>query len=91
MIKILKVAKYLEENPNSYLSDIARNLNLSTGAVHRALKELQEFIITRSISQELGMNLPNLPVLIRLKEGVTFEGLVKYFAKKKKLEEITKA
>jgi len=88
VVNILRVAKYLQENPDSYLRDISRNLNLSTSVVHRSLKELENFIITRSVNTELETKLPNLPVFIRLKDSITFEGIVNYFAKKKKLDEI---
>jgi hypothetical protein len=90
LINIIKIAKYLEENPNSYLREIARNLNISPGSVHRALKEMEDFIETSSINQQFSTNLPNLPVFIRLKEGITADGLARYFARKEKLKKIVK-
>ncbi len=90
LIKVFKVVKYLEENPNSYLREIARDLGLSSGSVHRVLRKINDFIEIKSIDQDFGVSLPRIPIFIKLKDGVTAEGLANYFLKKKKLEEALK-
>ncbi len=81
---ILRVVKFLEENPDTYLREISRNLNLNPATVHRCLKEISEFIVAKPLADTMD-GLPNLPVLIRLKEGVTAEGIARFLKFKKKL------
>ena len=86
--KAIKIIKYIEDNPNTHLRDIARNLNINPATVHRVLKALSDFIEVTSINEQFNINLPNLPVFIRLKEGVTAEGIVKYLKIREKLEKM---
>ena len=83
--KAIRIIKYIEDNPNTHLRDIARNLNINPATVHRVLKALSDFIEVTSINEQFNINLPNLPVFIRLKEGVTAEGIVKYLKIREKL------
>ncbi len=84
--KAMKVLKYIEENPNTYLRDISRSLGINPATVHRILKELTPFLEFTSVNDQLkGVELPNLPTFIRLKEGYTVEGILKYLKVKEKL------
>ncbi|OYT42536.1 MAG: hypothetical protein B6U78_01050 [Candidatus Aenigmarchaeota archaeon ex4484_224] len=84
--KMIKIVKYIEENPNTYVRDIARNLGMNPATVHRILKHLNEFLEFVSLSNRVDANLPNLPVFIRLKEGVTADGIIKFIIAKNELE-----
>jgi len=59
---------------------------MNPATVHRTLKDLENFIVTRAINQEVGGNLPNLPIMIRLKEGVTAEGIIRFLKIKEKIK-----
>lgn len=84
--KALKVLKYIEENPNTYLRDISRALEINPATVHRILKELSPFLEFTSVNERLkGIELPNLPTFIRIKEGYTVEGILRYLKVKEKL------
>jgi len=85
--KIFLIAKFIELHPDTYLQEIARNLKMHPYTVHRCLKEIHEFLMTKSYSEQLGMNF-NLPILIRLKEGITAEGIVRYLKVKDKIKSI---
>jgi len=83
--KAIKVIKFIEENPNTYLRDISRNLQMNPATVHRILKTLSPFLEFTSINQELkNVELPNLPTFVRLKEGYTLEGIMKFLEFKRK-------
>ncbi len=84
--KLVRIVKFIEENPNTYLRDISRNLGINPATVHRVLKLINDFIEVTSINDKIEANLPNLPLFIRLKEGVTTEGIVKFVATRQKLE-----
>ncbi|MDI6807188.1 MAG: winged helix-turn-helix domain-containing protein [Candidatus Aenigmarchaeota archaeon] len=89
--QILKIVKFLEENPNTYLREISRSLNISSSTVHRCLKEISEFLITKSVADGVGsLELPNLPIMIRLKQGVNAEGIIRFLRMKEKIENIKK-
>jgi hypothetical protein len=85
ILNILRVARFIKDNPNTYLREIARRLNMNASVVHRTLKDIGDFIVPRSINEEIGANLPNMPIFIRLKEGVTPEGILKFLNLKEKL------
>jgi DNA-binding Lrp family transcriptional regulator len=88
---IARIVKFLEQNPNTYLREISRNLNLSPSTVHACLKEISDFLIVKSVVDGIGnIDLPNLPLMIRLKEGVTAEGIIKFLRTKEKIEEVMK-
>ena len=86
----IRIVKFIENNPNTHMREIARNLDLNPATVHRILKELQEFLIFRSLNQEVDRPLPNMPVLIKLKDGITTEGIVRYLKVKERLRKIEK-
>jgi DNA-binding Lrp family transcriptional regulator len=87
---ILRIVKFLEENPNSHLREIARALNLNPAIVHRCLKEINDFITVEPIIRSSADSFPNLPVMIRLKEGVTVEGILRFLKIKEKIERFKK-
>jgi hypothetical protein len=74
-----KVLKYIEENPDTYLRDISRNLNLSPSIVYRILKKTSIFLETKSVG------ITHMPILIKLKQGATAEGIIKFLKIKEKL------
>jgi DNA-binding MarR family transcriptional regulator len=88
--QILRIVKFLEENPNSYLREIARALNLNPAIVHRCLKEINDFIITEPVIRSSVDSFPNLPVMIRLKEGVTTDGILRFLQIREKIERFNK-
>jgi len=71
--------KFIEENPDTYLREISRELNLSPSTVNLILKQVYDFIEKKSVG------LPNIPILIRLKEGKTPEGIIKFLKIKEKI------
>lgn len=85
LANIYRVAKFLEKNPDTYIREIARSLDMSPGTVHRVIKSIEEFVITRSVTEELRTSLPNLPIMIRLKPGVTAEGILRFLKFKERL------
>lgn len=88
LISIIKVAKFIESNPNTHLREISRQLIMNPAIVHRALGDIEEFLVTRSFNEEIGSGIPNMPVLVRLKENVTTEGILKFLKVKNMLEEV---
>lgn len=80
----LEIVRLLENNKKSYLRQIARNLNLPTFTVSRCLKILDDFVVMESINGKL-RDLPNLPTLIRLKDGVKADNIIRYLRTKDKL------
>ena len=85
---IVRVVRFIQENPNTYLREIARELNLNPATVHRILKEIEEFLETEAVDGKVNLELPNLPVLLRLKKNVTVEGIIKYLKVKERLKGI---
>jgi DNA-binding MarR family transcriptional regulator len=86
--QILRIVKFLEENPNSYLREIARTLNLNPAIVHRCLKEINDFIITEPVIKSSIDSLPNLPIMIRLKEGVTVDGILRFLQIRERIDRL---
>lgn len=82
---LLRILKFIEENPNTHIRGIAEVLKSHPETVRRMLKRVSEFIEFQSFSDKTG-NLPNLPVLIKLKEGVTAEGISRYLRVRDKLK-----
>lgn len=87
MVNTIKIIKFIEQNPGTHIREIARSLSLNPATVHRILKEMQEFLTFRSLNYEVDRPLPNMPTLIRLKDGVTAEGILRYLRVKEKLKE----
>ncbi len=85
--EILAIVKFIKNNPGCYLREIARNLNLSPAVVRKRLKEISEFLKFVPLKRKLDadVNLPNLPVFIYLKDGITLSGIKRYLEIKKKL------
>jgi hypothetical protein len=86
---LYKVVKFIENNPDTYVREIARSLNIHMEIVRRCLKTLSEFIETREFADPQ-LNLPQLPILIRLKEGYTAEKVIKAINIIKKIESLDK-
>ncbi len=84
-LNIAKVAKFIEVNPDTHLREIARNLKLHPYVTQKCIREINEFIVTRSFNEEAAKTLPNLPIMIRLKEGITAEGIARYLRTRDKL------
>ncbi|HLC59499.1 MAG TPA: hypothetical protein VJH34_03165 [archaeon] len=85
---VARVAKFIELNPDTHLREIARELKLHPYVVERCLKDMSEFIVYRSVNEQLGgEGLPNLPIYIKLKEGVTAEGIVRFLMVRNKIKE----
>ena len=82
----MKVLKYIEENPNTYLRDISRSLGINPATVHRILKSINEFLEFTSINERIEANLPNMPVFVKLKDGITPEGILRYVITKNEIE-----
>lgn len=83
---VIRIVKFIQENPNTHLREISRELGLNPATVHRILKEIEEFLVMEAVDSKVEMELPNLPVLIRLKEGVTPEGIIRFLKIKDKIK-----
>jgi len=75
---LIKVLKFIEENPGTYLREISRELKISPSAVYSCLKEVSEFLDLSSTIGKEDIELPNLPISIKLKQGYTAEGIIRY-------------
>jgi len=83
---ILKILKFVEENPGTYLREISRELKISPSLVYSCLKEVNEFLDLSSPIGKEDIELPNLPISIKLKQGYTAEGIIRYLRFKKMLK-----
>lgn len=83
---IAKIARFIGANPETHLMEISRNLKLHPYTVQRCLKKIGEFLVLRSVNQQLGEGLPNLPTYIRLKEGITPDGIIRYLKVRNKIK-----
>jgi len=75
---LFKVLKFIEENPGTYLREISRELKISPSTVYSCLKEVSEFLELFSPIGKEDIELPNLPISIKLKQGYTAEGIIRY-------------
>jgi predicted transcriptional regulator len=75
---LFKVLKFIEENPGTYLREISRELKISPSLVYSCLKEVSEFLELSSPIGKEDIELPNLPISIKLKQGYTAEGIIRY-------------
>jgi DNA-binding Lrp family transcriptional regulator len=82
---LLKILKFIEENPGTYLREISRELKISPSLVYSCLKEVNEFLELSSPIGKEDIELPNLPISIKLKQGYTAEGIIRYLRFKKML------
>jgi predicted transcriptional regulator with HTH domain len=80
---LLKILKFIEENPETYLREISRELKISPSLVYSCLKEVNEFLELSSPIGKEDIELPNLPISIKLKQGYTAEGIIRYLRFKK--------
>ena len=85
---IVRIVRFIEQNPGTHVREIARSLSLNPATVHRTLKEMQEFLTFRSLNHEIDRPLPNMPTLIKLKDGITTEGVLRYLKVKEKLKRV---
>jgi len=83
---LIKVLKFIEENPRTYLREISRELKISPSTVYSCLKEISEFLELSSPLGKEDIELPNLPISIKLKDGYTAEGILRYLKFKKMLK-----
>jgi len=82
---LFKVLKFIEENPGTYLREISRELKISPSIVYSCLKEVSEFLELSSPIGKEDVELPNLPISIKLKQGYTAEGIMRYLRFKRML------
>ena len=75
---LFRVVKFIEENPGTYLREISRELKISPSTVYSCLKELGDFLEISSPIGKEDIELPNLPISIKLKQGYTAEGIMRY-------------
>jgi hypothetical protein len=75
---LLRILKFIEENPGTYLREISRELKISPSLVYSCLKEVNEFLELSSPIGKEDIELPNLPISIKLKQGYTAEGIIRY-------------
>jgi predicted transcriptional regulator len=75
---LFKVLKFIEENPGTYLREISRELKISPSLVYSCLKEVNEFLELSSPIGKEDIELPNLPISLKLKQGYTAEGIIRY-------------
>ncbi len=83
---IYKILKFIELNPGTYLREISRELKINPSLVYSCLKEVSQFL---DLSSPIGiedLELPKLPISIKIKEGYTAEGILRYL----KFKEILK-
>lgn len=81
--RTIQIFRYIEGNPGTYLTGIAEDIKLPKGTVYNCLRVLEPFIDRESVADSVGIPLPNLPTLLRIKPGST-ELLVKNWIKNKK-------
>ncbi len=86
--RAVKIFRYIESNPGSYLSVIAEDLKLPKGTVYNCLRVLEPFIERESVADSVGISLPNLPNLITIKAGATEILVMKWIKNKKSLKGI---
>lgn len=86
LINLLKIVKYIEQNPGTYLNEISKKLKLNQATVFRALNELDMFIERTSVNEQFTeINLPQLPITLKLRETATFEGIKRFILVKDKI------
>ncbi len=70
LVNLFRVARFIAKNPGTWLREIVRELDMTPGTVARCLKDLDPYI-ERRYAVPNGANLPNLPVSLTLKPGVS--------------------
>jgi hypothetical protein len=83
---LIRILKFIEENPGTYLREISRELKISPSLVYSCLKEVNEFLELSSPIGKEDIELPNLPISIKLKQGYRAEGIIRYLRFKKMLK-----
>jgi DNA-binding Lrp family transcriptional regulator len=83
---LIRILKFIEENPGTYLREISRELKISPSLVYSCLKEVSEFLELSSPIGKEDIELPNLPISIKLKQGYRAEGIIRYLRFKKMLK-----
>lgn len=86
LANILKVARFISENPDTWLREISRGLSMSPGRVSSHLKDLGPFLERKDLVPA-GTSLPNLPVLLNLKPGVDEKVIIRGLKLRKALRE----
>jgi hypothetical protein len=82
---LYRMVKFIENNPGTYIREIARSLNIHMETVRRCLKILAEFIQIKEYGDPR-LSLPQLPMLISLKNGYTAEGIIRAINTMRKIE-----
>lgn len=82
---LYKIVKFIENNPGTYLREISRSLNMHTEIVRRCLKTLSQYVDIKEFGDQ-NFSLPQLPMLISMKEGYTAEGIIRTINVMRKLE-----
>ncbi|MEM5802806.1 MAG: hypothetical protein QXO57_02510 [Candidatus Aenigmatarchaeota archaeon] len=88
IINWIKVAKFIQTYPNTYLTEICRELELDKKTVIKALKKLEKFLIKTKVKDLVPVPVPNLPIYLRFKEGFNLQQLEQELARQKKVEKI---
>ena len=83
---LFKVLKFIANNPGTYLREISRELKISPSLVYSCLKEVSEFLELSSPIGKDDVELPNLPISIKIREGFTAEGILRYLKFKRILK-----
>ena len=87
-INIIKVVKFIQQNPDTYLTEIVRQLGLSKKTVIKCLRYLDRFLIKTDLKAQFPTPTPNLPIYLRIKEPFSFDELQRDIGKKLKFQRI---
>ncbi len=87
---IVKVVKFIQQSKSTYFREISRNLGLNLRITKEILDYIEPFLTKESVGNNLGMNLPNLPVIIRLKDDFSWDKLEKHIADRERGDRLIK-
>ena len=87
---IIKVVKFIQQSKSTYFREISRNLGLNLRITKEILDYIEPFLTREPVGNNLGMNLPNLPVIIRLKEDFSWDKLEKHIQDTERGEKLIK-
>ena len=79
---ILRVAKYISKNPDTWVNDIARELDLYPITVLRYVNVLDPLIERKELAP-MDAGLPNLPVLLKFRGKFSEERILRFLKLRK--------